>query len=297
MFRHIRVRAVWLALCAVPGLMWVASGTAVATSSTSCAEVQKFTSASFPSVPRINNTYQPWVPGMQFVLDGFVTGDDGLQHPHQIETTVTNFTKVINGVRTLVVFDRDFQDGVLQESEVFFQAQAADGAVWNIGEYPEEYENGVLAGAPSTWITGVERAKGGIGMLAHPTLGSPAYAQGIATSVGFFDCAVVYATGQHTCVPVRCYDSVLVTDEWAPRDLAGGHQRKFYAAGVGTVRVEAVGGVDPEVLQLTRAARVCGATLTRVLDAVVAQDLRGYAVSPHVYGTTPPIQATLPRPC
>ena len=297
MFCHFGVRAISLALSVVPGLMWVGSDTAFATSSTSCAEVQQFASASFPTVPVISNTYQPWVPGMQFVLDGFVTGDDGLRHPHRIETTVTNFTKVINGVRTLVVFDRDIQDGALQESEVFFQAQAKDGAVWNVGEYPEEYEDGVLAGAPSTWMTGVQSAQGGIGMLAHPTLGSPAYAQGIATSVGFFDCAIVYATGQRTCVPARCYDNVLVTDEWAPRDLAGGHQRKFYAPGVGTVRVEAVGGVDPEMLQLTRAGRVCGATLTSILNQVRAQDARGYTVSPHVYGKTPPIQATLPRPC
>src|SRR5215475_15924877 len=105
-------------------------------------------------------------------------------------------------------------------------------------------------------------------MLARPVLGTAPYTQGIATKVGFFDCAVVFATGQQTCVPVHCYNRVLVTDEWAPRDVAGGHQRKLYAPGVGTVRVEAVGGIDPEVLQLTKAARMCGAVLTRILDEV-----------------------------
>jgi len=294
MVRHMRLRTLLTAVLVAPGLMWVtADTTAAASAATSCSEIQSFKPSSFPAVPRINNRYLPWTPGMHFVVSGFVTDDDGLRHPHRIETTVTDLTKVIDGVRTLVAYDVDIQDGVIAESEVFFQGQANDGMVWNIGEYPEEYDGGVLAGAPSTWMTGIAGAKGGIGMLARPVLGSPAYKQGLANSVGFDDCAIVIATGQHTCVPVRCYDNVLVTDEWAPRDPAGGHQRKFYAPGVGVIRIEAVGGVNPEVAQLTRVTRLCGSSLSRIRQIVVAQDARGYSVSPSVYGKTPRVQRTL----
>jgi len=294
MVHRMRLRTLLTALLVAPGLMAVTAGTsAAAPAATACSSIQRFNPASFPAVPRINNRYLPWTPGMHFVVDGFVTGDDGLRHPHRIETTVTDLTKVINGVRTLVAFDVDIQDGVVAESELFFQGQATDGMVWNIGEYPEEYDGGVLAGAPSTWMTGIAGAKGGIGMLARPVLGTPAYSQGVASSVGFDDCAVVFATGQHTCVPVRCYDNVLVTDEWAPRDPAGGHQRKFYAPGVGVIRIAAVGGVSPEVAQLTRVTRLCGSSLGRIRQVAIAQDVRGYQVSPNVYGKTPRVQRTL----
>lgn len=296
MFRQIHVRSVWMATLIVPGLLWVASGSASAKSPSSCAAAQSFTAASFPSIPKVNNKYLPWSPGMHFVLDGFVTGDDGLTHPHRIETTVTDLTKVIDGVRTIVVFDVDIQDGQVVESEVFFQAQSTDGSVWNLGEYPEEYENGSLAGAPSTWISDLAGAKAGIGMLARPTLGSPYYLQAAALSVGFLDCAGVFATGQRTCVPVRCFDDVLVTDEFAPRDPAGGHQRKFYAPGVGTVRVSAADGVDPEFLELTKLTKLCRRQLANIRTMVLQQDSRGYIVSPHVYGKTQPMEATLTVP-
>lgn len=293
MFRQHSVRVTWLSLLIVPGLLWVASAPVSAASGTSCGPASKLDRAAFPVIPKIDNKFLPLVPGMQLVLDGFVTGDDGLQHPHRIETTVTDLTKVIDGVRTIVVFDRDIEDGVLIESELFFQAQAGDGTVWLLGEYPEEYESGSLVGAPSTWISSISGAKAGIAMLAKPKVGTAAYLQGVALKVGFMDCAVVFATGQRTCVPVRCYDNVLVTDEWAPLDPAGGHQRKFYAPGVGNIRVAAAGGADPEVLQLTKAAKLCAGALAKVRKLALAQDSRGYTVAPTVYGKTPPAQDTL----
>jgi hypothetical protein len=247
----------------------------------------------FPASPRVNNGFLPLVPGMQFILDGFVIGDDGLHHPHRIVTTVTDLTKVIDGVQTIVVYDVDIEDGVLTESELFFEAQDRSGTEWLLGEYPEEWSNGKLTGAPSTWLSGVLGGHAGITMLAHPQVGTPTYIQGLARSVGFFDCATVYASGQHTCVPAGCYDNVLVTDEFGPLDPKGGHQRKFYAPGVGNVRVAAVGGADPETLELTSAVRLCGRDFARVVRAALRQDTRAYRIVPAVYGRTLPAEATL----
>jgi hypothetical protein len=79
---------------------------------------------------------------MQYVYDRVVVLDDGRRHPHQIVSTITDLTKVIDGVRTIVVFEQDVQDGLLLESELFFAAQDVDGTVWHLGEYPEVYTNG-----------------------------------------------------------------------------------------------------------------------------------------------------------
>ena len=272
------------------------SGLAAAAASTACGVgVPRLERRDFPNQPRIDNRFSPLVPGMQFVLDGFVIGDDGLHHPHRIVTTVTDLTKVIDGVRTLVVQDKDFQDGVLQEQEIFFVAQDGDGKVWTFGEYPEEYdENGKLTGAPSTWLSGVQDARAGIAMLGHPRTGTPTYVQGLAPQVDFLDCATVVQTGlQHVCVPVGCFNDVLVTDEFAPLDPAGGHQRKFYAPGVGVIRVTAASGADPETLELTKAEKLCKAAFSKIRTEVVKQDRRAYHVAKDVYRGTDPVKDTI----
>jgi hypothetical protein len=250
--------------------------------------------SSFPKTPRVDNRFLPLVPGMQFFLDGFVTSDDGTRHPHRIDTTVTRLTKVIDGVNTIVVFDRDIEDGQLTESEVFFVAQDDRGTVWNLGEYPEEYDSGQLMGAPSTWLSGVANARAGMAMIATPRVGSSTYLQGLAQDVGFKDCATVFGTGQRVCVPVRCYEEVLVTDEFAPLKPRDGHQRKFYAPGVGNIKVAAAGGVDPEALELSRAARLCPTEFSTVQALALDQDRRGYQVANDLYGSTQPASETLP---
>jgi hypothetical protein len=130
-------------------------------------------------------------------------------------------------------------------------------------------------------------AAAGIGMPARPHLGSRAYLQGAARSVGFRDCAQVVRTGQRICVPAGCYRHVLVIEEWAPLEPDGGEQLKYYAPGVGNVQVAAVGGGTPENLRLADVRRLHGSALAAVDALALKQDGRGYHVSPDVYGRTP----------
>lgn len=261
---------------------------AATTQSADCRALQPYSAKAFPRSPRIDNRWLPMRPGIDVVLSGTVREDDGKLHAHVIRSTVSTVTKVVNGVRTLVLFERDYEDGLLQESELAFQAQDRGGTVWNLGEYPEEYEDGSLAGASSTWITGIAGARAGVNMPAHPSLRTRAYLQGVARSVEFRDCARFVRTSAHTCWAGSCTHHALVSDEWAPLDEEGGHQLKYYVAGIGVVRVGAVGGVNPEVLQLTHRTRLSAAALHRIDLRVLAQDRRGYRVSPQVYGKTKP---------
>jgi len=242
--------------------------------------------AAFPRHPKIDNRFLPLKPGNNIVLSGTVLGDDGRLHSHEIRSTVSGVTKMLDGITTAVVFERDFQDGRLQESELAFEAQDKRGTVWNLGEYPEEYDNGVLVGADSTWIAGIAHARAGVNMLARPRVGTPSYLQGVAVSVGFRDCAKVARTGQHICDRGRCFGDVLMTDEWSPLDPESGHQTKYYAPGVGNIRVGAAGGTNQEVLSLSVLSKLSGTALARINAAVLTQDRRGYRVNPDVYGHT-----------
>jgi hypothetical protein len=261
-----------------------ATATPASRTATDCGPALKLDRKDFPNSPKIDNRFYPLVPGTQFVLSGVVLDDQNQPHPHQIVTTVTDLTKVVDGVRTLVVLDVDIQDGVTSEAEIFFVAQDGDGTVWTLGEYPEQYDGGTLTGAPSSWLSGVQHARAGIAMQARPRTGTRTYLQGIAPEVDFKDCATVVQTGQkHICVPVKCYDNVLVIDEFAPLDPEGGHQLKYYAPGVGVIKVGAAGGVDPETLSLTSVQRLCRSDMSDVRQQALAEDARSFTVEPDVF--------------
>jgi len=292
----ISVAIVLLLLIAVPQPAGATSPAtpAASTASPKCKLVARFAPEQFPTHPKIDNKWLPLVPGANTVLSGTVVGDDGKLHKHSIVATVTDLTKTINGVRTLVVFERDIDNGQLQESELAFEAQDRVGRVWNIGEYPEEYEEGQLTGAPSTWLAGVARATAGVGMLANPQLHTPSYLQGRAPAVDFFDCGQVAKTHQHVCVPLGCFNDVLVIDEWDPLDPEGGHQLKYYAPGVGSIKVAAVGGTNAEALTLVSKSKLNATALAKIRAQVIAQDRRGYRVAKTVYAHTSPVQRLAP---
>jgi hypothetical protein len=241
----------------------------------------------FSHSTRINNRWFPLVPGTQFVLEGRATrGGETL--PHQVVLTVSDLVKVIDGIPTVVLWDRDFDGGELVEAELAFHAQSDDGNVWNLGEYPEEYENGQFAGAPSTWISGIADAEGGIIVPGHPKNGDK-FLQGVAPQIDFLDCARVFKLDEATCVPVGCYDHVLVVSERSPLEPGSGHQLKYYAPGVGNVQIGAVGDPEGETLVLVAINRLDRSAMQEVRREVLNLEHRAYRVS-EVYRQTEPIR-------
>jgi hypothetical protein len=237
----------------------------------------------------VDNPMFPLAVGTQFTYQGTIV-QDGESKPHSVTFTVTDVSKVVDGVQTVVAWDRDFLEGKLQEQELAFFAQDDQGNVWNFGEYPEEYENGTFTGAPSTWIRGVSGAYGGIHMLSQPRAGMK-YREGLVPAIEFDDVSVVTRTGQQTCLAGTCYKQVLVVDETSPNDPTSGHQVKSYSPPTGLIQVAARGGDSQEFLTLTSVRHLGAAGMARVRSEVLAMDQRAYKIK--VYRTTKPAQ---PRP-
>jgi hypothetical protein len=202
--------------------------------------------------------------------------------------TVTDLMKVIDGVNTVVLFDRDINNGKLLEAEITFFAQDKDGNVWNFGEYPEEYaKDGSFDGAPSTWMSGIQGAQAGILMRGDPRPGTPPYKQGSAPKIGFGDTAKVLKTGQRSCVPLKCFKDVLVIDETNPLEPEDGHQLKYYAPGVGNVSVApGRGGKEREILELTAIHTLSPARMKAMRDGALKLDRRAYRTVKKVWATT-----------
>lgn len=248
----------------------------------SCGSFTKFERGNFSKPTRINNRYYPLTPGLQFTLSGTTSAGT-----HTVVFTVTDLTKVIDGVTTRVLWDQDFQDGELAESELAFQAQDNAGNVWVLGEYPEEYEAGQFTGAPFTWMNGIDHANAGVLVPGEPMLDKAAFLEGKSPSIDFWDCGQVNALGQMVSVPTGEYKNVLVINEWAPLEHSSAIQQKFYAPGVGVAQIGAINDPEAETLVLTKFDRLNTGQLAAVRKEALKLDMHGYQVS-SVYSQTQP---------
>ena len=253
------------------------------------ASAADFDPANFTRPTEVTNPWFPLEPGTRLTWEGHAT--EGVERvERKVVFTVTDLTKVVNGVRTVVAWDRDFNDGELAEIELAFFAQDDDGNVWHFGQYPEELEGKEIVKTPA-WIAGLHGARAGITMQAVPRLGTPSYAEGWGGSdVNWTDRGQVYRLRQETCVPVDCYADVLVIDEFNP-DEPDAHQLKYYARGVGGVRVGWRGTREEEreVMVLVSLQHLSPEQMDQVRREALAQEARAYRLSPDVYGTTQPI--------
>jgi hypothetical protein len=266
-----------------------------------CKTAAEFDPASFPNSPKIDNQWNPLAPGMQFVLAGEANQGEGLL-PHRVVSTVTDLTKVVNGVPAVVILKTDINAGVLEKSELAFQAQDNAGNLWKLGEFPAQFDdNGEFKEAPDTWISGLSQAEAGNLMLANPELGTPEYLQGWSPDIDLLGCAKVYKMQQKTCVPVACYDNVLITEERSPLEPESPHQRKYYAPGLGNVRVDAVGDSE-ETLVLAEVSQLSPEDSAKARQEALALEKTAYEVSavyrqtsPSVLTTDPSVEPTEPE--
>jgi hypothetical protein len=267
------------------------AGTAQTQSKGLTGSAKDFQRAKFDkSSPYITNKYLPLKPGMRLIYKGSaIPEDQNTRVKRRVVTTVTDLSKWIDGVRTLVIWEKDYTAGELGESEIAFYAQDKAGNVWLLGEYPEEYENRKVVDAP-TWISGRKGAHAGIAMLANPKVGSPDYAQGFAPPpVEFIDRARVYKKGQKICVPVKCYTDVLVIEEFE-KGVPGVFHLKYYAPKVGLVKVGWRGAneEEKETLALVKRQHLSSKELANARKSALNLDNRAYKRSADVYGKTPP---------
>jgi hypothetical protein len=254
----------------------------------SAQEYENFCAARFDHPTAITNEWLPLKPGTRFTWDGSAIDEEGDSERHSSTFTVTDLTKVIGGVPTVVCWDRGIVDGELEESELIFFAQDNDGNVWQLGEYPEEYDEGKFEKAPC-WMHGINDGKAGIMMPAKPKIGAPSYSEGWSPSIHFTDRAVVDQMGQKTTVAAGDYNDVLVIDEW-DKEEPDAHQLKYYARGVGNVRVgwRGAGNKDHEELELVKIEVLSAGDLAKARDEALLLERSAFEHSKDVFANTRP---------
>jgi hypothetical protein len=186
----------------------------------------------------IDNPFWPMKPGARWVYRETAPG----AAPQRDVVTVTHRTKrVASGVTVRIVHDRATEHGTLVENTFDYYAQDRKGNVWYMGEDTTEYENGKPVSKAGSWEAGVDGAKAGIVMLAHPRVGRRYREENYPGHA--LDGAQVMSRREQAEVPYGHFRHVLFTKNFnplEPRSL----EYKFYARGIGPVLEIGISGDD-----------------------------------------------------
>jgi hypothetical protein len=191
---------------------------------------------------RVDNPWYPLKPGTTYVYRGVKDGE-----PARDVFTATHRTRRIDGVPCVVVEDRLYLSGRLEERTTEWFSQDARRNVWYFGEDTAELDRqGHVKSRSGTWRAGVDGARAGIFMFASPKVGQSArqeFYKGQAED--HFRILSLRASVQ---VPYVSSKRALLTKEWTPLE-PGAIDHKYYVRGIGTVLEQTVkGGVERAAL-------------------------------------------------
>lgn len=258
--------------------------------SVTAAERVPFVPANF-TVPGLGaNPLLPLKPGTQWTRLG-LTDVGHRQVPHQVTVTVTRVTRQVDGVTAITLLDQDVDAGQVAQYSVDYLAEDGAGNVWFMGSYTENYDAGRFTSVFDAWLSGVKGGVPGRLMPAQPRVGDKPFS--IAQPPGDQpDVAQVVKQHQHECVPLRCFDDVLVVREG--KASAPDNEYKYYVPGVGQVlNTPRKASRHHDLEKLVNVAVLSPEGLQQSDDKVLELDGHARVTKPDVFGVGTPAQRSL----
>ena len=213
------------------------TGTAVTTAGATL-PAATFTSSS----AHVTNPWFPLKPGTTLTYAG---SDEGKKIRDVFR--VTRATRVVNGVRCVVIDDRVYREGVLAERTTDWYAQDRAGNVWYLGEETATLDSsGKVKSTDGTWLDGRDGARRGLFMPARPRVGrsyQQEYYKGHAE-----DRFRIKSLSTRVRTPAASSAAAMLTEETSALE-PGVLDHKVYVRGIGTVTEETVKG-GSEMLKL-----------------------------------------------
>jgi hypothetical protein len=168
------------------------------------------------------------MPGYQLVLEGKENGKATI-----LTVTVLNETKVVDGVETCIVEEREVAEGqTVEVSRNYFAISKRTTDVFYFGEDVDMYKDGKVSSHEGSWLSGVAGARFGLAMPGTPLLGARYY-QEVAPKVAM-DRAEIASLSEKLETPAGIFENCLKTEETS--GLESGKEYKLYAAGIGLIQ-------------------------------------------------------------
>jgi hypothetical protein len=186
---------------------------------------------------RVDNPWFPLQPGTTSLYRGVKDGK-----PSHDVFKVTAKTREIEGVRCTVVSDKLYLRGQLAERTHDWYAQDTAGNVWYFGEATAELNpNGSVRTTEGSWQAGVDGARAGILMPAHPRPGRTGVQELYKGHAEDYFRVLTLSARVET--PAASSSHALLTSEWTPLE-PGVIDHKLYVKGIGNVLEQTVKGGD-----------------------------------------------------
>ncbi len=184
---------------------------------------EKFDISSCNTLTTGRSEYFILEPGFQLVLEG---GDV------KLHITVLNETKMVDGVNTRVVEEKEWKDGKLYEiAKNYFAMCEKTKDVFYFGEEVDFYENGKVIKHDGSWLAG-KGNRAGLMLPGTPTLNMKYY-QEIAPGVAMDRAEIISLTD--TCkTPAGTFSKCMKVKESSAIELAA-TEYKYYGPGIGLV--------------------------------------------------------------
>lgn len=176
--------------------------------------------------PNITNPYFYLPVGTKWILEGVDAGA-----AVRLEITSLSETKVVAGVTTRIIEEKETEDGQLTEIARNYFVQTTNGTVCYYGEDVDFYENGQIIGHEGSWLAGVNGSLPGIQMPAAPAQGQT-FKQEVAPGIAQDEAKIIEA-GQTVVVPLGTFTDTIKFEELNPLD--GMKSYKTFAKGAGLI--------------------------------------------------------------
>jgi hypothetical protein len=158
-----------------------------------------------------------------------------LYYTHDNETltiTVLNETKIVDGVKTRIVEERETKNGQLTEvSRNYYAIDLKSKAVYYFGEDVNTYNDGKVVDHEGAWLAGAGN-KFGLMMPSKPIAGDKFY-QEIAPDAAMDRSEILSITEEMT-TPAGTYKNCLHVKDGSK--LESGTSDKWYAPGIGLIK-------------------------------------------------------------
>lgn len=149
--------------------------------------------------------------------------------------TVTDKTRIVDGVETRIVEERESKANHLTEiSRNFFAISRRTNSVYYFGEEVDIYKDDKVVKHEGAWLSGVNGARFGLAMPGLP-LARARFYQEIAPAVAM-DRAEIISVSENLSVPAGKFKNCLKTEDSS--QIEPGKEFKYYAPGIGLIHEE-----------------------------------------------------------
>jgi hypothetical protein len=175
------------------------------------------------------NDYFILEPGYQMTLEGN-EGEDTLR----LEITVLNETKIVRGIETRIVEEREMVNRELVEISLnYFAVCGPSNDIFYFGETVDLYRNGRITDHEDSWSAEDAGARPGLFMPSRPLIGARFYQEFAPTKA--MDRVEIISDSEFLKTPAGEFQNCLKTEETTPLE-PDVKEYKLYSKGIGIIQ-------------------------------------------------------------